>query len=200
MYSHPPYFANEQVFIKLEDSACATQLTLEVPVEGAPSDMDFDVTGSGTVIESPSGTWTYSAGAYAGNTLTALTGNGYFQCQMPGDALVIGLDDNSSPDFWNGGGSTAEWSYEFFVSSGTMYILQAGTSTGAPTSIGSVGSNTHIRMRRSGTTVLLQVSTDGTNFTTAHTYGATTAVPLFVKTNRAGSGNTIINPKTYGFE
>lgn len=200
LYLHPPVEAGEWINIELKDPDCYTALALEAPVEDPPTDMDFDLTGSGTVTESPSGTWTFSSGAYAGNTLTAETdGDGYFQAEIPGSGMVVGLDNDASPDFYESGG-VALWSYEFFTSSGTMYVFEAGQSTGAPTSLGAIGSYTHFRIRRIGTTVKVQVSTDGISFSDLHTYSATTSSDLYVKANRAGAGTTILNPKTFGFE
>src|SRR5688572_28279964 len=108
LYFHPPLFENEQVNIKLEDSACSTQLTLEEPPEGSAVDMDFDV---GQAVESSANEWDFGAGDYAGNTLTSMPANGYLEFEMPSDTLVIGLDDNSGADFYHGGGANVVWKY-----------------------------------------------------------------------------------------
>lgn len=198
LYFHPPLAANERIDITLKDSACSVGIALEAPTEDPPVDMDFDIASS--LSESPANQWNYGVNGYGGNSIAAMTGSGYFQFEMPSDALVIGLDDNSSPDFYNGGGATVVWKYGFYKASGVMYVVVDGQTAASPTSIGAVGSYTHIRMRRSGTTVIIQASVGGTTYSDIHTFGVTLSGDIYVKTHQVSGTGILINPKTLGFE
>lgn len=196
---HPALSDSESVFIEVYALTAIYDIALEV-IPCSPGDIDFDLADGG-VVESPANTWTIPNNERVSHSTTSLTADGYFECQMPGQSMVIGLDATSGLEFYDSGGNTFAYNYGFFTFAGDMYVVQVGESLLTPTNIGAVGSNTHVRLTRTGTTVKAQVSTDGTNFTDAHTYSVTTAIALFAKaSNGSGSNKTVINPKTCGFE
>lgn len=205
IFFNPVLSENETVTIYLYDSTGMYDVALEQPPTPpcTPVDMDYDLL-TGGVSQSPANQWNFTTTSdHASNSLTSLPANGYFEAQIPGTSMVVGIDDNSTPnDYWvTSQAGTARWEYAIFNFSGNVYAIEEGDALTTPTIAASVGSNTHFRIIRVGTTVKLQLSSDGTTFTDTYTFPTTSAATLYAKaSNGSGLNRTVINPKTCGFE
>ncbi len=177
------YFGDDENWYKLTIAETIPKIPL--------TDMTYNST-SGTVTESPSGTWTFASSARASSTTQILSGDGYVRWTI-GDqnGLVCALDQTSTLEAYT------NFDYAVFFAGGNMYAQYSGSNTnyGDPTGI------TDLKISRTGSTVTLEKSTDnGDNWTVVHTYGATFSGNLFWKAENVGGGSQyIVNPKGQGF-
>lgn len=157
---------------------------------------------SGTITESPSGTYQGSNGAHmvADQSLASST-DGYVQCKIPGsvaEAVAMGLDVDSTLEYY----SATAWKFWVFVFGGKYYYAGNGLSgSGVDTGV-TYATNDLMRLRRAGSTVYFEKSSDnGANWTNLHTYVATDSGQLWIKVGwSTGSGGTkkITDPKALG--
>ena len=159
----------------------------------------FNLT-SGTITESPSHTYTMVGSSYMTDSDIALGGDGYseYDYSTSSGIFIYGLDASSSNTFWNPSG-TFNYSYGFYVASGTIYCNEAGTSAGSPTSAGSASGVTNFRLDRTGTAVTLQKSTDNKgSWSTVYTFSASSTGNLYAKVS-AFNPSVVVNAMFSGF-
>lgn len=159
---------------------------------GTPSNY---TTISGSVVESPTGTYTMPNGAYM-LAAGAMAADGYVTAKIPtggsaSELAILGLDDNNTANNY-----VSNWKWVAFTYLGNYYILDL-TVSGSPVDKGvaySVGDDW--KMERVGSTIYLKV-----NGATIHTFTTTSSSTLYHKAAgaNAGGGAILKNPLLNGF-
>ena len=150
-----------------------------------------------TITETPTGTWTAPGSGNGEGVATteslAPSANGHIQAQYIGTSnvgAVIGLDAvNSITDF-------DAFDYGLYVAAGTYWKVVGGTAT--DTSVAASAGHYYRVARSGGDTIKAEYSSDGTTWTTIHTFVATTTAELFPKIAVVVIGNKASEVKGLG--
>lgn len=182
---HPVFSAGEQVIIYVSAST-PTEITLQGPPW---TTLTFGTVSS---ISETSNVWTSSTSSWNGSGLDAhtLTANGSFRARYlasDGIDFILGWNLQNVNSNYNGSAGGGD-GYEYGVSvssGGALSRLVNGASTSLGVSI-SVGD--YVRLNRVGSTVKIQTSTNGDNWTDQYTFAATTSATLYYNLNVFATG------------
>jgi hypothetical protein len=159
----------------------------------APPFLAF-TTGSGTITQSPTGTWSGSSGAYMeATTSLASSTDGYIQCKIAGsssEAFALGFDPTATQ-------SNFPYPYYLFVYTGTYWW---GDSSGGNNTSTSYAINDLLRLRRASGTLIGEKSSDGgSTWTTLHTWSTTSSAKLYCKIGYSGATSGTVATEIRGY-
>jgi hypothetical protein len=180
------------------DAAALTGVSVSNNVSGGVVFIPFNLLGS-DVVQSPTGTWSSAGGGEGvGYTTQSMAANGKLQMGTSGSGTVLGLDTSGALEIWTDG-TNCFYKTCVFLAGGNFYTAYEGVLSTTQVNQGAVGSITHFRMIRTGTTIKLQTSTDGTTFTDAYTYPGTYSGTLYAKGWISTAGTALAEVKGEGF-
>lgn len=118
-----------------------------------------------------------------------LVSDGYveFGSGVTGD-ILIGLDSSSTLNTY--GNVTTNYNVFAYVKSSVnkLYVNYKGRATGQIVDLSPLTGIQKLRLKRAGTTIILQKSTNGTTFTDIYTYPNVVDAPLYVKLSSVTNG------------
>lgn len=183
--------------IEAWDSSSIEVITLTSPPAG-PDYLVESVTSGGTITESPAHTFTQATST----PYTVFTPNIPSSANMEliwevtsgsQEAVAVGLDvNNTNNNYFSG---TGVWAYTAYIFSGSLNYIEAGGAVISPVSLSS-GAGVFLKLKRAGSTVTLEYSTNsGSSWTVGHTYSVTTTAALYPKAAFPVSSKSLVNAR-----
>lgn len=173
----------------LSSQSVTNQIDTIIPLTYATRSSDFQGTSSpySTLTTIPNNWDGYSLADYK------LVGDGYVEMDLTSSTnrSMIGFNLQEENVKYQG----ANNGYEFFawVSAGNIYRGFNGANTNTIQPI-TPASNTRLRLDRTGSTVTVKLTTDGTNYSTIYTFANTTSATLFITASIESSAYNLVNP------
>lgn len=190
LFFHPAFSANEAVSIKIRKR-------VRMRVVDLKAWLTFP-TNNGGLTESPAHTFTNTSGAPSGvfpQTIASATNKSLvwdMTNSSTQDAVAVGFDTSNVNNNYVSG-STAAWVCELYWFGGNIIARDGGTTTTFSTAF-SPSSTGRLRLRRNGSTITGEYSTDsGVTWTLAHTYTFTSSALLYIKASWPVSSTSLVN-------
>jgi len=173
----------------LSSQSVTNQIDTIIPLTYATRSSDFQGTNSpySTLTTVPNNWDGYSLADYK------LVGDGYVEMDLTSSTnrSMIGFNLQEENVKYQG----ANNGYEFFVwfSTGNIYRGFNGANTNTIQPI-TPASNTRLRLDRTGSTVTVKLTTDGTSYSTIYTFANTTSATLYITASIESSAYNLVNP------